>query len=89
MKQIFIKLISFYQKTVSPDHSGWGKLRFPNGYCQYYPSCSEYARQSIEKQGLAKGVLRGAWRVIRCNPFSNGGVDEVREAGAARKIRET
>lgn len=78
MKKVFIKLIEKYQKTISPDHSEWGKLRFPHGYCQFYPSCSEYARQSIEERGSLKGIALGVWRVLRCNPFSHGGVDEVK-----------
>lgn len=77
MKKILLQLISFYQKTISPDHSARGRFRHPYGYCKYYPSCSEYAKQSIEKHGILKGIARGAWRIVRCNPFSTGGIERV------------
>lgn len=67
-------LIRLYQKTVSPDH-GFFKSAFPQGYCRFYPSCSEYGYQSIEKNGLIKGSLKAMWRILRCNPWNKGGVD--------------
>ncbi|MFA6547985.1 MAG: membrane protein insertion efficiency factor YidD [Candidatus Magasanikbacteria bacterium] len=67
-------LIWVYQKTVSPDH-GVVKKFFPFGYCRFYPSCSEYGKQSIKKHGVVIGVLKAVWRVVRCNPWSEGGVD--------------
>ncbi len=47
--------------------------------CRYYPSCSEYAAQSISRFGILKGLVLGAWRVLRCNPFSHGGFDPVED----------
>lgn len=47
--------------------------------CRYYPTCSEYAEQSIRELGALRGVILGAWRVLRCNPFSKGGLDPVSE----------
>ena len=47
--------------------------------CRYYPSCSAYAEGAIRTHGALKGVLLGAWRVLRCNPFSGGGIDRVPE----------
>jgi putative membrane protein insertion efficiency factor len=44
--------------------------------CKYYPSCSEYTFEAINKYNLF-GVFLGAWRIMRCNPFSHGGVDRV------------
>jgi len=67
-------LIKFYQKTISPDH-GLFKGLYPYGFCKYYPSCSEYTKQSIKKDGLIKGVGKGVWRILRCNPWSKGGID--------------
>lgn len=67
-------LIRLYQKTLSPDH-GLLKRLFPNGYCRFYPSCSEYGYQAIHKYGLLKGTVKAIYRVIRCNPWSNGGED--------------
>lgn len=68
-------MIRMYQKTLSPDH---GPLRalYPNGYCRFHPTCSEYGYQSIKHQGLVIGGARTAWRIARCNPWSKGGVDK-------------
>jgi putative membrane protein insertion efficiency factor len=43
--------------------------------CKYHPSCSQYALDAIGKYGLIRGSLRTGWRLLRCNPWSNGGVD--------------
>ncbi len=76
MKHLLASLIRLYQATLSPDH-GWNKARYPHGYCRFYPTCSEYGRQAI----LRHGALRGSWlalrRIIRCHPWSRGGVDLV------------
>lgn len=45
--------------------------------CPYYPTCSTYALQAIEKHGACKGGALAAWRILRCNPFSKGGYDPV------------
>jgi putative membrane protein insertion efficiency factor len=60
--------IRFYQKWISP-------LLPPT--CRYYPSCSQYTYEAIAKYGLLKGGAMGAWRLLRCNPFSKGGFDYV------------
>ena len=59
--------ITFYQKFISPAFA-------PR--CKYYPSCSSYALTAIQSHGLT-GVAMAAWRVLRCNPWSHGGVDYV------------
>ena len=69
MTKIFVKPIEVYRRFVSP-------MLPPS--CRYWPSCSEYALQAIQKHGVLKGGLLGAWRVIRCNPWSRGGIDPVR-----------
>ncbi len=71
-----IGLIKIYQKTLSFDH-GWLKHLYPHGYCRYYPTCSEYAIQAIEKHGAVKGTFKASWRILRCNPWSKGGFDPV------------
>jgi len=43
--------------------------------CKYHPSCSEYAAGALRKHGLVKGSAKTVWRVLRCNPWSHGGVD--------------
>jgi putative membrane protein insertion efficiency factor len=47
----------------------------PTGTCKYYPSCSQYAVDALRKHGVIKGSLLAAWRILRCNPWSHGGVD--------------
>jgi len=71
---VVIFLIWIYQKTFSPDH-GPLKRFFPYGYCRFFPSCSEYTKQSIKKHGLVIGVFKGGYRILRCNPWNEGGVD--------------
>lgn len=68
--------ILLYQKTISPDH-GFLRALFPHGYCRFHPTCSEYSRQAILKKGIAKGVLLGSWRILRCNPWNKGGIDKI------------
>lgn len=76
MKKPALFLIRIYQKTFSPDH-GLLKRRFPNGYCRFHPTCSEYTYQAIEKYGFLKGGFKGFYRILRCNPWSKGGEDPV------------
>ncbi|SNR82370.1 membrane protein insertion efficiency factor YidD [Desulfurobacterium atlanticum] len=64
--EIVISLIKAYKRLISPI--------LPKS-CRFYPSCSDYAILSIEKYGVLKGSLKAFWRVLRCNPFSKGGVD--------------
>ena len=71
MKKLGILLISFYKKYISPIFHSWGIG------CKYYPTCSEYTKQAIEKYGAIKGCFLGVKRIIKCNPFSKGGYDPV------------
>ena len=73
---LVLKLIRFYQKTLSFDH-GIFKSLFPTGYCRFQPTCSEYAYQAVGKYGVIKGGFKALWRVIRCNPFNKGGYDPL------------
>ena len=70
----FMWLIRLYQMTLSPDH-GLLKGMFPHGYCRFHPSCSEYGYQAIKKYGVIVGGVKAGWRIIRCNPWSEGGED--------------
>ena len=63
-----IKGISIYQKYLSP---------LKHTKCPYYPTCSQYGLEAIEKYGAFKGGLMAIWRILRCNPFSKGGYDPV------------
>ena len=72
MKKFSILLIKIYKKTLSP------VLSFFGVNCKYYPTCSEYTIQAIEKYGFFKGVFLGIKRILRCNPFSKGGYDPLK-----------
>ncbi|MFH1781921.1 MAG: membrane protein insertion efficiency factor YidD [Patescibacteria group bacterium] len=73
IKKIALKTIKLYQKTLSPDHGIFSEITHYG--CRYYPTCSEYTYQAIKKKGLFRGIFKGMWRILRCNPFSRGGVD--------------
>ena len=77
MKSLILFLINIYQRTVSPDH-GWFKATHPYGHCRFYPSCSEYTKEAVDKKGIVAGLSLAIWRVLRCNPWSRGGIDPVR-----------
>lgn len=68
MKKIFVFIIKFYQKYISP---------MKRTRCPYTPSCSQYGLEAIEKYGVIKGGWLAVWRILRCNPFSKGGYDPV------------
>ena len=77
-KKIALLLIRVYQKLFSFDHSFWANPKVVR-VCVFHPSCSEFTYQAIEKHGLIKGCVLGSVRIIRCNPLSQGGIDEVPE----------
>jgi putative membrane protein insertion efficiency factor len=62
--------IRVYQRLVSPAIA-------PR--CRYYPTCSNYAVQAIEELGPLRGTIVAGWRLLRCNPFSHGGFDELKD----------
>ena len=68
IRTIPLRAISFYQKKISP--------LFP-ARCRYYPTCSEYTFQAVERYGILLGGALGALRLLRCNPLFPGGVDPV------------
>lgn len=68
MKRVLIKLIRLYQIYISP---------MKRTKCPYFPTCSQYGLEAIQKHGALKGSLLAIWRILRCNPFSKGGVDPV------------
>lgn len=77
MRYILLSLIKIYQRTLSPDH-GYMRFFYPQGVCRYYPSCSQYAYEAIDKKGVALGCWLTMKRVLRCNPWSRGGIDRVK-----------
>lgn len=72
MKKILIKIINLYKKHISL----W--LEKNNIKCKFYPTCSEYTKQAIQKYGGIKGIFLGIYRILRCNPFSKGGYDPLK-----------
>jgi putative membrane protein insertion efficiency factor len=68
MNKVFIALIRAYQYAISP---------MLGQRCKYYPSCSNYAVGALREHGVIRGLGLASWRLLRCNPFSNGGYDPV------------
>ena len=68
-------LLRAYQRGVSP---------LLGARCKYHPSCSQYALEAFEELGFLRGVLVAGWRLLRCNPWSDGGVDHVRDRSLFR-----
>jgi putative membrane protein insertion efficiency factor len=68
--------IRVYQRFISPAFA-------PR--CRYYPTCSDYAVQSIREVGPVRGSILAGWRLLRCNPFSHGGVDELSDRKLFRR----
>ncbi|PIS35584.1 MAG: membrane protein insertion efficiency factor YidD [Parcubacteria group bacterium CG08_land_8_20_14_0_20_38_56] len=66
LKQVFLKFIKFYQTFISP---ALGQR------CRFYPGCSEYTYQTIQKYGILKGSWQGLKRILRCGFWSKGGID--------------
>ena len=68
MRAVVVAPIRLYRRFISP--------ALPRT-CKDHPSCSEYAVQAIRTYGVLRGLVLAAWRVLRCNPWSHGGVDPV------------
>ena len=69
MRKLIVGILRLYKVTVSP--------LLPST-CRYYPSCSQYTSQAVEKYGVARGLWMGVKRLSRCHPFHAGGLDPVR-----------
>jgi uncharacterized protein len=72
MTRILLALLAFYQRWLSPAVHTLGV-----GGCKFLPSCSEYAASAIAMHGPMRGSALAAWRLLRCHPFSRGGLDQV------------
>lgn len=66
LRSLVLAPIWIYRRVISP-------LIPPR--CRYYPTCSEYAVQAIQRFGILRGTVLAAWRLLRCNPWSHGGID--------------
>lgn len=69
MKKVLVFIISLYRMFISP---------IKIGKCRFYPTCSEYAIQAIDKYGPIKGTLMAGKRILKCHPFHPGGYDPVK-----------
>lgn len=67
-REVVVAPLRVYQRLISP-------LLGPR--CRYAPSCSEYAIQAVREFGILRGLVLAGWRLLRCNPFSHGGLDPV------------
>lgn len=65
MKKIVLNIVRLYQ------------MLFSGGNCRFIPSCSKYTYQSVERYGTIKGLILGLKRILRCHPFSKGGIDQL------------
>lgn len=70
LRLVVVLPIRAYQRAFSP---------LVGDRCKYYPSCSEYAAQSVQRFGILRGLALAGWRLLRCNPWSHGGFDPVED----------
>ena len=68
MSRLAVMLVIAYRHTLG---------LFVGGRCKYHPSCSQYAIDAFGRHGFLRGLVLAAWRLLRCNPWSEGGVDYV------------
>jgi uncharacterized protein len=71
--------VRLYQRAISP---------VLPARCKYHPSCSEYAVEAVRRYGILRGVTLAVWRLLRCNPWSHGGVDFVEDQKLFRPRRK-
>jgi putative membrane protein insertion efficiency factor len=69
VQSLIVGLLGIYKSYISP---------FLPSACRYYPTCSEYMREAVERYGVVRGVGLGLLRLLRCHPFHEGGFDPVR-----------
>jgi len=70
VKYVAMGLVYVYRWMISP---------LLGNRCKYYPSCSQYALDALREYGLVKGSILAGWRLLRCNPWSHGGVDHAHD----------
>jgi uncharacterized protein len=70
MKHVAMALVHAYRWTISP---------LLGNRCKYHPSCSQYALDALREFGFVKGTVLAGWRLLRCNPWSHGGVDHAHD----------
>jgi uncharacterized protein len=70
LRTVLLAPVRLYQRAISP--------ALP-ARCKYHPTCSQYAVDAVRRYGVLRGVVLAAWRLLRCNPWSHGGVDYVED----------
>jgi putative membrane protein insertion efficiency factor len=78
LRMLLLGLVQLYRRTLGPLFAG---------RCRFYPSCSNYALESLQVHGALKGLVLASWRLLRCTPLSPGGLDPVPPRGAWRAPR--
>ena len=82
MTRFLLAALGFYRRWLSPAvHS------LSPGGCRFHPTCSEYAAVAIATHGPLRGSALALWRLLRCHPFSKGGLDQVPPAATSRHVR--
>ena len=74
-----LAVIRVYQFAISP---------LFGGRCKYYPTCSHYAADAVREVGVIRGAILAVWRLLRCNPWSHGGVDRVSDRSLFRGVNQ-
>ncbi len=80
LRELFLLPLHAYRAVISPNLG----VR-----CRYYPSCSSYGVEAVRELGVVKGSILALWRVIRCNPWTKGGVDELADRRLFRDREQT
>lgn len=83
MTRALLALLAFYKRWISPAIHSLGM-----SHCKFLPTCSEYAAMAIGIHGPLRGTAMAAWRLLRCHPFTPGGLDQVPPAKTPRLVRE-
>lgn len=78
LRAVVVAPIAVYRRLVSP--------LLPQR-CRFYPTCSAYADQAIREFGILRGLLLAGWRILRCNPWNDGGVDLLEDQRLLRSRR--
>ena len=76
MKHVAVALVRAYQLLLGP---------FLGGSCKYHPSCSQYALDALRRYGFLRGCVLAGWRLLRCHPWSDGGVDRAEDQRVFRR----
>ncbi|MFC5337334.1 membrane protein insertion efficiency factor YidD [Leucobacter denitrificans] len=72
-RNVAILVMKLYRRLISPLYGD---------VCRYYPSCSRYSMEAYQRRGLVMGLALTVWRLLRCNPFTRGGIDDVPQSRA-------